>query len=105
MQPPSRSSVSVGQSARLRFSTFNQDETPQVDGTITAVSADAITEEATGPTFYEVMIEIPEDTLASTGFQLLPGMPVEASLTAESRNVLSYRVKPLTDSVSRTFRE
>jgi hypothetical protein len=51
------------------------------------------------------MIEIPEDTLASTGFQRLPGMPVEASLTAESRNVLSYRVKPLTDSVSRTLRE
>ena len=51
------------------------------------------------------MIEIPEDALATTGFQLPPGMPVEASLTTESRNVLSYLVKPLTDSVSRTFRE
>jgi HlyD family type I secretion membrane fusion protein len=105
ISPADIDKISVGQSARLRFSAFNQDETPQVDGTVTAVSADAITEEATGATFYEVMIEIPEDALASTGFQLLPGMPVEASLTTESRNVLSYLVKPLTDSVSRTFRE
>jgi hypothetical protein len=79
--------------------------TPQVDGTVTAVSADAVTEEATGATFYEVMIEIPEDAHASTSFQFLPGMPVAASLKTESRNVLSYLVKPLTDSVSRTFRE
>lgn len=105
ISPADIDKISVGQSARLRFSAFNQDETPQVDGTVTAVSADAITEETTGATFYEVMIEIPEDALASTGFQLLPGMPVEASLTTESRNVLSYLVKPLTDSVSRTFRE
>jgi HlyD family type I secretion membrane fusion protein len=105
ISPADIDKISVGQSARLRFSAFNQDETPQVDGTVTAVSADAITEEATGAAFYEVMIEIPEDALASTGFQLLPGMPVEASLTTESRNVLSYLVKPLTDSVSRTFRE
>lgn len=105
ISPADIDKISVGQSARLRFSAFNQDETPQVDGTVAAVSADAITEEATGATFYEVMIEIPEDALASTGFQLLPGMPVEASLTTESRNVLSYLVKPLTDSVSRTFRE
>ena len=105
ISPADIDKISVGQSARLRFSAFNQDETPQVDGTVTAVSADAITEEATGATFYEVMIEIPEDALASNGFQLLPGMPVEASLTTESRNVLSYLVKPLTDSVSRTFRE
>ena len=51
------------------------------------------------------MIEIPEDALASTDLQLPPGMPVEASLRTESRNVLSYLVKPLMDSVSRTFRE
>jgi HlyD family type I secretion membrane fusion protein len=105
ISPADIDKISVGQPARLRFSAFNQDQTPQVDGAVSAVSADAITDEATGASFYEVMIEIPDDALASTDLQLLPGMPVEASLTTESRNVLSYLVKPLTDSVSRTSRE
>lgn len=105
ISPADIDKISVGQPARLRFSAFNQDQTPQVDGAVSAVSADAITDEATGASFYEVMIDIPEDALTDTGLQLLPGMPVEASLTTESRNVLSYLVKPFTDSVSRTFRE
>lgn len=97
--------ISVGQPATLRFSAFNQDETPQFDGTVIAISADALLDEASGATFYEAMVEIPDSALANSKFQLLPGMPVEAMLRTESRNVLSYLVKPLTDSVSRTFRE
>jgi HlyD family type I secretion membrane fusion protein len=97
--------ISLGQTAVLRFSAFNQDETPQFDGRVIAVSADAIVDEATGAAYYEAMVEIPDEALAASSFQLLPGMPVEAMLRTESRNVLSYLVKPLTDSVSRTFRE
>jgi len=51
------------------------------------------------------MPEIPDEALAASSFQLLPGMPVEAMLRTESRNVLSYLVKPLTDQVSGAFRE
>ncbi|MFN3912768.1 HlyD family type I secretion periplasmic adaptor subunit [Hyphomonas sp.] len=97
--------ISIGQPAVLRFSAFNKDETPQFTGTVISVSADALADETTGQTFYEATVEIPDDALAASTFQLLPGMPVEASLRTESRNVLSYLVKPLTDSVSRTFRE
>jgi len=97
--------ISVGQPATLRFSAFNQDETPQFNGKVIAISADALLDEASGATFYEAMVEIPDEALANSKFQLLPGMPVEAMLRTESRNVLSYLVKPLTDSISRTFRE
>lgn len=97
--------ISVGQAARLRFSAFDQRSTPQFEGKVIKISADALADEATGASWYEVMIEIPDEALSSSKFQLLPGMPVEASLTTESRNVLSYLVKPLTDSLSRTFRE
>ena len=97
--------ISIGQPVVLHFSAFNKDETPRFTGTVISVSADAIADEATGHTFYEATVEIPDEALASSTFQLLPGMPVEASLRTESRNVLSYLIKPLTDSVSRTFRE
>jgi HlyD family type I secretion membrane fusion protein len=97
--------ISVGQRAVLRFSAFNQNETPQFDGRVIAYSADAIIDEATGATYYEAMVEIPDAALKSEKFQLVPGMPVEVMLSTESRNVLSYLIKPLTDPVSRTFRE
>jgi HlyD family type I secretion membrane fusion protein len=97
--------ISVGQPAVLRFSAFNKDETPHFTGSVVSVSADAIVDEATGHTYYEATVGIPDEALSSSKFQLLPGMPVEASLRTESRNVLSYLIKPLTDSVSRTFRE
>lgn len=97
--------ISVGQPALLRFSAFNQDETPKFTGSVINISADAFTDEATGRTFYEAMVAIPDEALSASKFQLLPGMPVEVSLQTESRNVLSYLVKPLMDSVSRTFRE
>jgi HlyD family type I secretion membrane fusion protein len=97
--------ISVGQPAVLRFSAFNKDETPHFTGSVVSVSADAIVDEASGLTYYEATVAIPDEALSSSKFQLLPGMPVEASLRTESRNVLSYLIKPLTDSVSRTFRE
>jgi hypothetical protein len=42
---------------------------------------------------------------AALAFELSAETPPHLGLTTESRNVLSYLVKPLTDSVSRTFRE
>jgi len=97
--------VSLGQTAVLRFSAFNQDQPPQSGGRVIAVSADAIIDETTGAAFYEAMVAIPEEALAASSFQLLPGIQAEVTLRTESRSVLSYLVKPLMDSVSRTFRQ
>ena len=97
--------ISVGQKAVLRFTAFNQNETPQVIGQIANVSADALADPVSGALYYEAIIEIPESDAQSERFPLVPGMPVDAMLKTESRNVLSYLVKPLVDSISRTFRE
>jgi HlyD family secretion protein len=39
------------------------------------------------------------------GQRLVPGMPVEAFVKTEDRNVLSYLVKPLMDQAAKAFRE
>lgn len=105
VQPQDIDKIRVGQTARLRFSAFNQVETPEVPGEVTKISADAVTDENTGMTYYEVIIALPSQAPLGERFPLMPGMPVEAMLRTESRNVLSYLVKPLTDTLSRTFRE
>lgn len=105
VSPADIDKITVGQSARLLFTAFNQDQTPRVDGTVTKVSADAFSDEATGMTYYEAIITIPVDAMEGTNFALVPGMPVDAQLRTGKRSVLSYLVKPLTDSMSKTFRE
>jgi HlyD family secretion protein len=38
-------------------------------------------------------------------FKLVPGMPAEAFISTHERTALSYLLKPLSDQVTRAFRE
>jgi len=105
INPADIDKITLGQDARLRFSAFAQKESPEVDGAIVTVSADAITDEQSGLQYYEAVVEWPREGSAAARFELLPGMPVEAMVKTESRNVMSYLVKPFQDAMSRTFRE
>lgn len=98
--------VHPGQKVALRFSTFNQQMTPEIDGTLVRVSADVTQDERTGHSYYTARIDIPADQLDRLGMvKLLPGMPVETFIATEERTVLSYLLKPLSDQVMHTFRQ
>ncbi|MEL7453137.1 MAG: HlyD family type I secretion periplasmic adaptor subunit [Pseudomonadota bacterium] len=97
--------VSAGAEATLRFPAFSANATPEVQGAVSKVSADALQDVNTGALYFEGVIEIPDARLVDQTFQLLPGMPVDAQVRTESRTVLSYLLKPLGDAMSTTFRE
>jgi HlyD family secretion protein len=95
-----------GQPAGLRFSTFNQRTTPELNGTISRISADVSADQRTGHSYYTIRIGIAPEEIARLGnVRLAPGMPVEAFMRTDDRTVLSYFVKPLQDQVMRAFRE
>jgi HlyD family secretion protein len=105
LAPQDIDQVGVGQAAMLRFSAFNQRTTPELNGTVSRVSADLTTDERNGASYYTVRISIPEDEVARLGgLKLLPGMPVESFIQTGERTVLSYLTKPLTDHIARAFR-
>lgn len=99
--------VYPGQPVRLRFTTFDQRRTPELIGSLIAVSADAFRDEATGAQYYRAEINLPEEQRARLpeGTTLLPGMPVEAFMSRGERTPLAYLVKPLADYFNRAFRE
>ncbi len=98
--------VQIGQHAVLRFSAFNSRTTPEIDGTVTRVSADTATDQRTGQSYYTIRIALPPDVTAQLGdVKLLPGMPVEAFVQTGERTVISYLMKPLRDQFMRAFRE
>ena len=99
--------VYIGQNATLRFTAFSLSNTPELNGQVTHVSADAIVDPLTGTAVYEVSImpEISELDKLDRELRLVPGMPVEAFIKTRDRSPLVYFLKPFTDYFARAFRE
>jgi HlyD family secretion protein len=97
--------VYVGQRVKLVFSTFSSRTTPELDGIVTIVSADVLTEPTNNTSFYRAEIALAPDEAARLEQPLLPGMPVEAFIQTSDRSPLAYLIKPFTDYFSRAFRE
>ena len=98
--------VYIGQRAIVRFPSFHQRTTPELEGVIGSVSPSSVVDEKTGVAFYRVAVVIDEQEMdALEGKKLIPGMPVEAFFPTSERTVMSYLVKPLTDHLMHVFRE
>ncbi|WP_375462655.1 HlyD family type I secretion periplasmic adaptor subunit [uncultured Methylobacterium sp.] len=106
IQPQDIDSVRLDQHAVLRFAAFNTRTTPEIDGTVSRVSADVSTDAKTGASYYTARILVPEGQRDRLGtVRLVPGMPVEAYLQIGERSVMSYLMKPLTDQIAKAWRE
>jgi HlyD family secretion protein len=90
----------------LRFTSFNQRVTPELNGEVDRISADISKDEKSGQNFYTVRIRVPDDELARLGnVKLVPGMPVDAFIQTTSRTMMSYLMRPLADQLRRSFRD
>ena len=106
VDPVAIDQVYLDQDARILFSAFNQRTTPELTGSVTRISPTSLIDEATGMSFYEIVVDILPEELSRLGdAELVPGMPVESFLQTDERTVLSYFVKPFTDQVQKAFRE
>jgi membrane fusion protein, type I secretion system len=106
INPHNINEVQVGQTATLRFSSFNIRTTPEINGKVAQISADTSTDQRTGQSYYSVRISLPPQDLAKLGnVKLLPGMPVEAFVQTGERTVISYLMKPIRDQIARAFTE
>ena len=106
MRPLDVDNVYPGQTARLRFSAFSWRTTPQVEGTVERVSADAFSDEQAGTAYYIARIVVPEDQMAKLGNVTIgPGMPVDIMFTGGERTAWSYLSDPLTDIMDKALVE
>jgi len=98
--------VYYGQTATMRFAAFNQKTTPEIDGSVSLVSADLTQDQRTGSSYYTVRIALRSEEIAKLGTsKLVPGMPVDVFMKTSGRSVLSYLIKPLMDQAERAFKE
>jgi len=98
--------VAVGQEATVRLPAFNSKAVPTLFGSVLGVSADAVQNPDTGQSYYLARIQLTPESLADLQeLVLVPGMPAEVLITTGSRTFLQYIMKPVTNSMVKSFRE
>lgn len=99
--------VEPGQHAFVMFPSFTQRIAYKLDGRVDRVSADAMSDEKTGQSFFKVRIRVDRDEIhrLDPEIELGPGMPAEAFIATKPRTLLEYLVQPLMLVFERSFRE
>lgn len=98
--------IGVGKTAKIRFSAFNTATTPEIEGVVTQVSADRLTDERTGAPYYLARLRVTEDGEKQLGDRkLVPGMPADALINTGSRTMLQYILQPARDVISESMNE
>ena len=110
VNPADADDVFQGQKAQLRFVSVSDKTLPMLEGTVRTISADRLTDEKSGVSYFQAEIEVAPAELNKVRAvlgqgQLRPGIPVEAVLAARKRTALQYIFEPLTVHFWRSLRE
>ena len=106
LRPKDIDQVHVGQPAKLRLSALNTRLTPEVQATVSEISADRLIDEATHEPYFRARLKINDALPAGVKTeQLYPGTPVDTFISTGNRTFFGYLVRPMMDSFARAFRE
>lgn len=116
VRPADVAHVREGQHALVRLTALNQRLTPMIEGRVTYLSADAVSDqaaarpqdqEAAKGVSFVVRVRLDQKDLAAKveGFQPTPGMPADLFIETGERTFFDYLMRPLVDSFLRAFRE
>jgi len=107
IKPEDVDEVREGMKAKVKLTGLNQRFSDSMDATVTVVSADRITNEKNGVSYYRVDLRIAPTELKKIkkGVQMTPGMPAQALIVTGKRSVMSFLISPITDTLEDAFRE
>lgn len=107
LAPTDVDQVEIGQDAVVVLSAFDHNTTPQLQGEVRFVSAEASRDEQSGIPYYVVRVALTDDELdrLPEKLVLMPGMPAELYIATGGQTVVAYLVKPLAEQVRRAWRE
>ena len=98
--------VGLGQTAEVQFSSFDANAIPKIFAEVVSVSADALADPNTGASYYLAKLNIPDDELPKlSGYDLVPGMPVNVLIQTGERTLWQYLTKPLAQGMSKALIE
>ena len=106
LPPDTIDTVHVGRSARVRLTAYKRSKAPTIDGEVIYVSADLLTDERDGTSYFEARISIDASELDGLDdVTLTAGMPVEVAIKTGERRAGDYFLEPLLRHLHRALRE
>ena len=101
IKPEDVDNIRIGMEARVRFSGLNQRWHNPLQAKVTLISADKITSEKAGASFYriDVRIDPKELTKLQHDAQITPGMPAQVMIVTGNRSVMGSLISPITDTL------
>ncbi|OAN56307.1 HlyD family type I secretion periplasmic adaptor subunit [Sphingobium sp. TCM1] len=101
-------SVRLGQKAKVHISAYDSAIYGSMEGSVVAISPDAVVNERTGDSHYLVRVRTASDAITDDAGRRLaigPGMGADVNLLGDKRSILAYILTPLTHLSETAFRE
>lgn len=109
VKPADMATMRVGLPAKVKLDAYDYSIFGSMDGEVTYVSPDSLTEESkTGPfSYYRIKVNIGGSELknVSKGIEIRPGMTTTVDVKNGSRSVLMFLLKPITKTFNESFSE
>jgi HlyD family type I secretion membrane fusion protein len=99
--------VAVGLPAGVKLHAFNARSTPELEATVSYVSADAVVDARSDSSYFTVRLEVAPESMRQVGGdkRVMPGMQADVFIRIGERTFLGYLMQPLTDSFDKAWRE
>jgi len=98
--------VHQGLSAQVRLTAYSRRRSSPIEGRVMTVSADVLTDERSGQSYYQTRIKLlenPEKVLE--GVVIQPGMQAEVMIVTGARTLVEYLLQPVGAAFNRSLRE
>lgn len=104
VDPKNIESVYKGQTGKVMLAAYDPRTVPKLAATVSNVPPGAVTDPASGRSFYRVTLHL-DGTELPEGVDLRAGMPVQAFLSTGERPLLNWLLSPVLAPMSQAMRE
>jgi protease secretion system membrane fusion protein len=106
VQPHLINSIQTGMPVDVRFSSFARSPQLVVQGKLTSISGDLLTDPQNGVGYYLARVAVTPEGIKKLGNrQMQAGMPVEVVFRTGERSMLTYLLHPLTKRIAASMNE
>ncbi len=107
IDPKDIADVMVGQEVKVSLTAYDAAKFGRIDGNVTSVSADAISNQQTGEQYYLVDVSMRGTLYEDSGDEviILPGMVASIDVLSGKRTILDYFWQPISKTRDTAFRE
>jgi epimerase transport system membrane fusion protein len=98
--------VRLDQHARIKFTGLKYRNYAMVNGTVTYISGDRLTDSRSGQSWYSALVAVDPASLHLSGdIALQAGMPAEVFIEGSTQTTLQYLMEPLTSTARKALRQ